>query len=149
MLNTPGRLHMGSLHPTFPSLSYQVNAAAASAKSLQSCPTLCNPRDSSPPGSSVPGILQATTLEWVAISRLMGWPNTSINFCISQFLLKELIWLMLPFKLKAQSIQPPPSSIVFALYICYTYTCVCVCVCVCVCDWHVPFPPLSHQHLLD
>ena len=42
--------------------------AAAAAKSLQSCPTLCNPTDSSPPGSSVPGILQARTLEWVAIS---------------------------------------------------------------------------------
>ena len=41
---------------------------AAAAKSLQSCPTLCDPRDSSPPGSSVPGILQARTLEWVAIS---------------------------------------------------------------------------------
>ena len=40
----------------------------AAAKSLQSCPTLCNPRDSSPPGSPVPGILQARTLEWVAIS---------------------------------------------------------------------------------
>ena len=42
--------------------------AAAAAKSLQSCPTLCDPRDSSPPGSPVPGILQARTLEWVAIS---------------------------------------------------------------------------------
>ena len=38
------------------------------AKSLQSCPTLCDPIDSSPPGSTVPGILQARTLEWVAIS---------------------------------------------------------------------------------
>ena len=43
-------------------------AAAAAAKSLQSCPTLCNPIDSSPPGSRVPGILQARILEWVAIS---------------------------------------------------------------------------------
>ena len=43
-------------------------AAAAAAKSLQSCLTLCDPIDSSPPGSPVPGILQATTLEWVAIS---------------------------------------------------------------------------------
>ena len=43
-------------------------AAAAAAKSLQSCPTLCDPIDSSPTGSSVPGILQARTLEWVAIS---------------------------------------------------------------------------------
>ena len=41
---------------------------AAAAKSLQSCPTLCDPIDSSPLGSSVPGILQARTLEWVAIS---------------------------------------------------------------------------------
>ena len=40
----------------------------AAAKSLQSCPTLCDPIDSSPPGSAVPGILQARTLEWVAIS---------------------------------------------------------------------------------
>ena len=43
-------------------------AAATAAKSLQSCPTLCDPTDSSPPGSPVPGILQARTLEWVAIS---------------------------------------------------------------------------------
>ena len=43
-------------------------AAAAAAKSRQSCPTLWDPRDGSPPGSSVPGILQARTLEWVAIS---------------------------------------------------------------------------------
>ena len=41
---------------------------AATAKSLQSCPTLCDPIDRSPPGSPVPGILQARTLEWVAIS---------------------------------------------------------------------------------
>ena len=41
---------------------------AAAAKSLQSCPTPCDPIDSSPPGSPVPGILQARTLEWVAIS---------------------------------------------------------------------------------
>ena len=40
----------------------------ATAKSLQSCPTLCDPIDGSPPGSPVPGILQARTLEWVAIS---------------------------------------------------------------------------------
>ena len=43
-------------------------AAAAAAKSLQSCPTLCDPIDGSPPGSPVPGTLQARTLEWVAIS---------------------------------------------------------------------------------
>ena len=43
-------------------------AAAAAAKSLQSCPTLCDPIDGSPPGSTAPGILQARTLEWVAIA---------------------------------------------------------------------------------
>ena len=43
-------------------------ANTAAAKSLQSCPTLCDPIDGSPPGSPVPGILQARTLEWVAIS---------------------------------------------------------------------------------
>ena len=46
---------------------------AAAAKSLQSCPTLCDPRDSSPPGSPIPGILQARTLEWVAISFSNAW----------------------------------------------------------------------------
>ena len=44
------------------------HAAAAAAKLLQSCLTLCDPRDGSPPGSPVPGILQARTVEWVAIS---------------------------------------------------------------------------------
>ena len=48
-------------------------AAAAAAKSLQSCPTLCDPTDRSPPGSPVPGILQARTLEWVAISFSNAW----------------------------------------------------------------------------
>ena len=48
-------------------------AAAAAAKLLQSCPTLCDPIDSSPPGSPVPGILQAGTLEWVAISFSNAW----------------------------------------------------------------------------
>ena len=43
-------------------------AAAAAAKSLQSCLTLCDPINGSPPGSTIPGILQARTLEWVAIS---------------------------------------------------------------------------------
>ena len=49
-------------------LGHMEETAAAAAKSLQLCPTLCDPIDSSPPGSSVPGILQARILEWVAIS---------------------------------------------------------------------------------
>ena len=48
-------------------------AAAAAAKSLQSCPTVCDPIDGSPPGSPIPGILQARTLEWVAISFSSAW----------------------------------------------------------------------------
>ena len=48
-------------------------AAAAAAKLLQSCPTLCDPIDGSPPGSAIPGILQARTLEWVAISFSNAW----------------------------------------------------------------------------
>ena len=48
-------------------------ACIAAAKSLQSCPTLCDPIDGSPPGSPIPGILQARTLEWVAISFSSAW----------------------------------------------------------------------------
>jgi len=51
----------------------QVDSLAAAAKSLQSCLTLCDPMDSSPPGSPVPGILQARTLEWAAISFSNAW----------------------------------------------------------------------------
>ena len=50
-----------------------LDAAAAAAKSQQSCPTLCDPVDGSPPGSPIPGILQARTLEWVAISFSNAW----------------------------------------------------------------------------
>ena len=48
-------------------MALKIFTATATAKSLQSCPTLCNPIDGSPPGSAVPGILQARTLEWVAL----------------------------------------------------------------------------------
>ena len=49
------------------------SVTAAAAKSLQLCPTLCDPIDGSPPGSAVPGIFQARTLEWVAISFFNSW----------------------------------------------------------------------------
>ena len=68
----PSGLNSGSQFIVFSalrtSLIVAAAAAAAAAKSLQSCPTLCDPIDGSPPGSPVPGILQARTLEWVAIS---------------------------------------------------------------------------------
>ena len=54
-------------------MNYFLDSAAAAAKSLPLCPTLCNPRDGSPPGSPVPGILQAKTREWVAISFSNAW----------------------------------------------------------------------------
>ena len=59
------------LHPVF-SLNGEA-AAAIAAKLLPLCPTLCDPIDGSPPGSPVPGILQARTLEWVAISFSNAW----------------------------------------------------------------------------
>ena len=66
----PGNLPDPGIEPQSPALAggFFTTTAAAAAKSLQSCPTLCDPRDGSPPGSPVPGILQARTLEWVAIS---------------------------------------------------------------------------------
>ena len=70
----PGRSSVGCPETPETILSKYIVAiwpAAAAAKSLQSCPTLCNPIDGSPPGSPVPGILQARALEWVAISSPM------------------------------------------------------------------------------
>ena len=62
-----------------------VMPAAAAAKSLQSCPTLCDPIDGSPPGSPDPGILQARTLEWVAISFSNAWKWTVKVKSLSRF----------------------------------------------------------------
>ena len=53
--------------------SLTISTSSAAAESLQSCPTLCDPIDGSPPGSPVPGILQARTLEWVAIAFSSAW----------------------------------------------------------------------------
>ena len=65
----------------------------AAAKSLHSCPTLCNPIDGSPPGSAVPGILQARTLEWVAISFSNAWDFPlewdAIAFSLSKMQIKS------------------------------------------------------------
>ena len=65
--HVPGLSWHIRVHTTLHLLPLGVPVIAA-AKSLQSCPTLCDPIDGSPPGSPVPGILQARTLEWVAIS---------------------------------------------------------------------------------
>ena len=58
-------------------------SAVAAAESLQSCPTLCNPIYGSPPGSPVPGILQARVLEWVAIASPVNTPKKQQMICIS------------------------------------------------------------------
>ena len=64
-------------------------AAAAAAKSLQSCLTLCDPIDGSPPGSPVPGILQARTLEWVAKLTLFSWAPKSLQMVTAAMKLKD------------------------------------------------------------
>ena len=61
-------MNVKSMHRLQEEISISILTAAATAKSLQSYPTLCDPIDGSPSGSPVPGILQARTLEWVAIS---------------------------------------------------------------------------------
>ena len=76
-------------------------SAAAAAKSLQSCPTLCNPIVGSPPGSTVPGILQARTLEWVAISFSNAWKWTLKVKSLSRVRLLVAPW--------TAAYQAPPS----------------------------------------
>ena len=75
--------------------------AAAATKSLQLCPTLCDPIDSSPPGSPVPGILQARTLEWVAISCSTAW-----KWKVKVKLLSRVQLLVTPW---TAAYQAPPS----------------------------------------
>ena len=75
--------------------------AAAAAKSLQSCPTLCDPTDSSPSGSAIPGILQARTLEWVAISFSNAWKGKVKVKLLGHVRLFEIPW--------TAAYQAPPS----------------------------------------
>ena len=76
-------------------------SSVAAAKSLQSCPTLCNPIDGSPPGSPVPGILQARTLKWVAISFSNEWKWTVKVKSLSRVRLFRTPWTV--------AYQAPPS----------------------------------------
>ena len=70
----PTQVQLSASFPSrLKSTEVRAKADAAAAKSLQLCPTLCNPIDGSPPGSPVPGILQAGTLEWVATSFSNAW----------------------------------------------------------------------------
>ena len=85
---------------TWPACKHSA-AAAAAAKLLQSCPTLCDPIDSSPPGSHVPGILQANTLEWVAIAFCSAW-----KWKVKVKLLSR-IWLLVTPWTAAYQASPP------------------------------------------
>ena len=77
------------------------NIQNATAKSLQSCPALCDPVDVSPPGSPIPGILQARTLEWVAISFTNAWKRKVKVKSLSRVRLLETPW--------TAAYQAPPS----------------------------------------
>ena len=79
----------------------QVNISHAAANSLQSCPTLCDPTDGSPPGSPIPGILQARTLEWVAISFSNAWQWKVKGNLLSRIRLLATPW--------TAAYQAPPS----------------------------------------
>ena len=72
-LNRDQALSLWSRSIDSKTLDYKITNSAAAAKLLQSCPTLRDPTDGSPPGSPIPGIPQARTLEWVAISLFYAW----------------------------------------------------------------------------
>jgi len=79
----------------------EIKSAAAAAKSLQSCPTLCGPTDGGPPGPPFPGILQARTLEWVAISFSNAWKGKVKTKLLSRVRLFATPW--------SAACQAPPS----------------------------------------
>ena len=88
-------------------------AAAAAAKSLQLCPTLCDPIDDSPPGSPIPGIIQARTLEWVAIA--FSHPH----FIDEKLGFRWFAQNHRTSKLKSQNLNPePPTLNIYALNYC-------------------------------
>ena len=90
-----------TVHLLYSAIPWACHAAAA-AKSLQSCLTLCNPIDSSPPGSAVPGILQARTLEWVAVSFSSAWKWKGKVKLLSRVWLLATPW--------TAAYQAPPST---------------------------------------
>ena len=91
------RLFVWRMHPEI----MKKNLTILSAKSLQSCPTLCDPRDGSPPGSPISGILQARTLEWVAIAFSNAWKWKVIVKSLSRAWLLATPW--------TAAYQAPPS----------------------------------------
>ena len=105
-------------------MAVRTNSVAAAAKSLQSCPTLRDPIDGSPPGSPVPGILQARTLEWVTISFSMKVKSES-EFAQSCLTLSDPMDCSLPgFSVHGifQGRALEWGAIAFSDIQCYTYT---------------------------
>ena len=116
-------------------------AAAAAAKLLQSCPTLCDPIDGSPPGSHIPGILQAKTLEWVAISFSNAWkwkvkvrsfshvglfatPWTAAHQAPpSTGFSRQEYWSGLPFSSPSYFLEDPNDSLMYSLLIIPVFYC--------------------------
>ena len=95
--------YTGFLHEdSWGSIDVIFEAASATAKLLQSCPTLCNPIDSSPLGSPVPGILQARILEWVAISFSNAWKWKVKGKLLSRVWRSATPW--------TATLQAPPST---------------------------------------
>ena len=88
----PGIRPMSPESPALTGRYFTTELPAAAAKLLQSCPTLCNPIDGSPPGTPVPGILQASTLEWVAISFSNAWKWKVKGKSLSRVRLFMTLW---------------------------------------------------------
>ena len=113
-------------------LLFSHSAAAAAAKSLQSCPTLCDPIDGSQPGSPVPGILQARTLEWVAISFSNAW-----KWKVKVKLLSPVQLLVTPWTNVKPILYPwnEPNLVIMCypwpsfLYLAWFSLLICVCLC--------------------
>ena len=95
------KLYLIFPHPSKTDLTLLKSPATATAKSLQSCPTLCNPIGGSPPGSPIPGILQPRILEWVAISFSNAW-----KWKVKEKLLSPVRLLATPW---TAAYQAPPS----------------------------------------
>ena len=89
---TEGDLPNPVIEPISAALAGGFFTTAAAAKSLQSCPSLCDPIDSNPPGSAILGILQARTLEWVAISFSNAWKWKVKGKLLSRVWLFETPW---------------------------------------------------------
>ena len=88
----------------------------ATAKSLQLCPTLCDPIDSSPPGSPIPGILQARTLEWVAISFFNAWKWKMKVKSLSCVWPLETPWFLPGFSVKFSSVAQLCPTLCFSVH---------------------------------